>query len=228
MSAETVLVFGASQRTGLEVTRLLRARGDAVRAFVRPTTDRTGLEPLGVDYAVGDVLDSESVAAAFAQGPVSAAICTFGGARGEPRPDLDGMVNVIEAAKACDVTRVILITGIGAGDSRGAISDNVWKFLGPVLSLKGEAEASLTASGLKWTILRPGGMGSEPATGTAVKTEDHSVMGMIQRADLAALVIDCLDDDNTIGKIYHTIDPESKEVPPLQRGEQLKVGAPKP
>jgi hypothetical protein len=63
-------------------------------------------------------------------------------------------------------------------------------------------------------------MASESATGTAIRTEDHTTMGMIQRADLAALVIECLDDATTIGKIYHTIDPEAAEEPPLQRGVQ--------
>jgi hypothetical protein len=33
--ADKILVFGASQRTGLEVSRLLVGRGDKVRAFVR-------------------------------------------------------------------------------------------------------------------------------------------------------------------------------------------------
>ena len=83
-------------------------------------------------------------------------------------------------------------------------------------------------SGLDATILRPGGMLSEPATGSAIKTEDHSVMGMIHRADLAALVVESLDDDETIGKIFHTIDPEISETPPLQRGVTPKFGQEKP
>jgi uncharacterized protein YbjT (DUF2867 family) len=53
-------------------------------------------------------------------------------------------------------------------------------------------------------------------------------MGVIQRADLAALVVECLDDDSTIGKIYHTIDPEIKEAPPLQRGVAPRSGEAKP
>ena len=51
-----ILVFGASQRTGLEVARILTGRGERVTAFVRPTSDRENLEKLGVDFAVGDVI----------------------------------------------------------------------------------------------------------------------------------------------------------------------------
>jgi uncharacterized protein YbjT (DUF2867 family) len=83
-------------------------------------------------------------------------------------------------------------------------------------------------SGLDATVLRPGGMLSEPATGTAIKTEDHTVMGIIHRADLAALVVQCLDDDATIGKTFHTVDPEIKRRPGLQQGVVPKAGEEKP
>ncbi len=79
-------------------------------------------------------------------------------------------------------------------------------------------------SGLDATILRPGGLASDPASGTAIKTEDHSVMGVINRGDLARLTVDCIDDDATIGRIYHTVDPEITWQAPLQRGEDLPSG----
>jgi uncharacterized protein YbjT (DUF2867 family) len=223
-----VLILGASQRTGLEVARLLTQRGDHVRAFVRPTSDRTGLDACGVEYAVGDAVDAASVDAAVGAAPTDVLVCTIGGARGEPRPDVDGVRNLIAAAVAHKVSRLLLVTAVGAGDSRAALSDHAWKFLGPVIELKTQAEALLTASELDWTILRPGGMGSGPATGTAIKTEDHTAMGMIQRADLAALVVDCIDDAATVGKIFHTVDPADAELPPLQKGEVPVPGAAKP
>jgi len=223
--SRNILMFGASQRTGLEVARRLTARGDRVIAFVRPTSDRSELDKLGVHYAVGDVRDAAAVNRAFQQPDIDAVICTFGGARGDaPRPDAIGVRHVVNAAQAAGVMRFLIVTVIGAGDSRGAVSDNVMKFLGPVIEAKTEAEAEVTASGLDYTILRPGGMGSGPATGTAVRTEDHSAMGMIQRADLAALLVECLDDQSTIGRIYHAIDPKATEVPPLQRGDAMQQG----
>ena len=223
------LVFGASPGTGLEVARQLTGRGDRVTAAVRQTSNRSGLEPLGVDYVVADVLDAQAVDAAFNSGDYRAVVCTVGGSRKEPqRPDVIGTQNIVDSAKRHGVRRMVLVTAVGAGDSRKVLSENAWKFLGPVMELKTAAEACLTASGLDATILRPGGMNSEAATGTAIRTEDHSVMGTIQRADLAAIVIECLDDDTTIGKIYHTIDPGIQEQPPLQRGEAPRDGQEKP
>ena len=60
-----VLLFGGTRNTGLEVAKILAGRGDRVTAFVRPSSDRSGLEPLGVNFAVGDALDMDSVQAAF-------------------------------------------------------------------------------------------------------------------------------------------------------------------
>jgi uncharacterized protein YbjT (DUF2867 family) len=227
--SKDILLFGASQRTGLEVARILVARGDQVTAFVRPTSDRTELEKLAVNFVVGDVTSAADVNNAVSSGDYRAVISTVGGARGDdPRPDFIGVCNIVDAALSSGIQRMLMVTVIGAGDSRAAISDNAWKFLGPVIELKTQAEEYLMKSGLDATILRPGGMASEAATGTAIKTGDHSVMGIIQRADLAALVVECLDDDSTAGKIFHAVDPEIKERPPLERGEAMRPGAAKP
>jgi len=224
-----VLLFGASQRTGLEVARILTGRGEKVTAFVRPSSDRTNLQSLNVDFVPGDAVDADSVDAAFASGNYKAVINTIGGKRGdEPRPDFDGTRNIVDSAKRHGVTRMLLVTMVGTGDSAVVLSEQARKFLGPVAELKTRAEDYLMQSGLDATILRPGGMLSEPATGTAIKTEDHSVMGIIHRPDLAALVVESLDDDATIGKIFHTVDPGIKEQPGLQRGDVPKPGQEKP
>jgi hypothetical protein len=49
-------------------------------------------------------------------------------------------------------------------------------------------------------------------------------MGVIGRADLAQLVVDCLDDPGSIGRVYHAIDPAITRAAPLQRGEALPGG----
>ncbi|MFQ5633740.1 MAG: NAD(P)H-binding protein [Gammaproteobacteria bacterium] len=227
--ADGILLFGASQRTGLEVAKILVGRGEAVAALVRPGSDTAALEDLGVTLVRGDAMDAEAVDAAFAAGRFRAAISTIGGSRREARrPDFETTKNMTDAAARHGVRRLLLVTMIGAGDSRGVLSEQAVKFLGAVADLKTRAEEYLLGSGLDATVLRPGGMLSEPHTGTAIKTEDHTVMGMIHRADLAALVVRCLDDDATIGRIYHTVDPCIEERPPLQRGVVPRAGQEKP
>ncbi|MSR09157.1 MAG: SDR family oxidoreductase [Gammaproteobacteria bacterium] len=219
-----VLILGASRGTGLEVARLLDRRGDAVTAFVRPTTDMAALLQLRVRLFRGDILDATSVQGALASGSFRALIDTVGGRRGEPRPDYHGTRNLVDAARAAGVPRFILVTAIGCGDSRGAVGPRVIEFLGPVLEEKTLGENYLMASGLDYTILRPGGMTHDPASGTAIRTEDRQVMGMISRADLARLVVDCLDEPLSIGKVFHTVDPGIRQEAPLQRGQGFPGG----
>ncbi len=217
-----VLLFGGTRATGLEVARILRGRGEQVTAVVRPASDAADLEALGVEIVRGDALDAKAVREAFRSGQYRAVINSLGGQRGQrPRPDFEGSKNIVDAALNADVRRALMVTAIGSGDSVSAVAPKVLEVLGELLELKTKAENYLIDSGLDYTILRPGGMTSDPATGTGIKTPEHTVMGVITRADLARLVVECLDDDTTIKQIYHTVDPEIKWQPPLQRGEDL-------
>ena len=203
----TVLLVGASSGTGLEIAKVLAARGDDVTAFVRPTSDRSGLAPLNVKYVVGDATHIAEVKAAFAHQKVRAVVSTLGGRRGEPRPDLVGTKNFVDAAKAAGVKRIILITVIGAGDSLETLPVRVRGNLETVMPLKNASEAYLSSSGLNYTIIRPGGLTNAAGDGRSFLTLDHSMMSSISRAELARLTVSALDDDQTIDKIYHAIDP---------------------
>jgi uncharacterized protein YbjT (DUF2867 family) len=220
--AAGVLILGGNRGTGLETAKILALRGEAVTVLVRPESDASALEDLDITVIRGNVLDSDDVRRAYAAGEFRAVVNTVGGKRGElPRPDVVGVNNMIAGAREVGVSRAVLVTAIGAGDSRGAVAPKVLEVLGEVLELKTQAENHLMQSGLDYTILRPGGMTYDPPSGTAIKTEDHSVMGVIHRADLAQLVVDCLDDDRTIGCVLHTVDPEITWQAPLQRGEDF-------
>lgn len=222
--SDGILLVGASRGTGLEVARLLAARGESVTAFIRPTTELAGLLGLRVKLYKGDILDPRAVEGALASGNFRAVIDTVGGRRGEPRPDYHGTRNLVDAARQAGVPRFILVTAIGCGDSRAAVGPKVLEFLGAVLDEKTLGENYLMASGLDYTILRPGGMTHEAASGTAIRTEDRLAMGVINRADLARLVVECLDDPLTAGKVYHALDPAIRQAAPLQRGENLPGG----
>lgn len=64
------------------------------------------------------------------------------------------------------------------------------------LVAKNKAERDLRMyTNLDWTIIRPGGLKSEPATGKAILTDDKKASGVINRADVAALVIKALGTD---------------------------------
>ena len=70
---------------------------------------------------------------------------------------------------------------------------------------KTKAENALRSSNLKYTIIRPGQLTNDTATGNAILTED-CILGTMTRQDLASMVMKAIDDDETIGKIYSTLD----------------------
>lgn len=206
---QPVLVFGATGGSGYEVVRLLRARGQPVTAAVRPGSDRSRLEPLGVGFVVADALDPGAVRAAVAEADFQAVISTVGCLRCDPSPDFIGNRNIIDAAKAGGIGRVILITTVGAGDSYEATNLLSRLVLRKILPLKTRAEEHLRASGLDYTIIRPGGLRPESTqpTGSGYLSEDRMAMGFIHRADLARLIVAVLDDDRTIGRTFAVADP---------------------
>ncbi|MFW2405769.1 MAG: NAD(P)H-binding protein, partial [Gammaproteobacteria bacterium] len=171
-------------------------------------SDLTALNAIdGVSTTIGDAMVIEDVTAAFASGEFDAAVSTLGGTlEADVSVDSVGNINAIDAAKGAGVERFILITSIGAGDSRAGSPKGMLKVLGPVLVEKEKAERHLIDSGLKWTIMRPGVLKDDPATGKGILTQDTSALGMINRAELARLIGDAIADEETIRRIYTAIE----------------------
>ena len=200
-----ILVFGGTAGTGLETVKLLRARGIPVTVFVRPTSNRAPLEPLGVSFVVGDALNMADVGAAFATGSFKAVISSLGGRRGEPRPDYVGNRNITDAAVAAHVRRAIQVTAIGAGGRNRAKPPEDASFMRQVMYEKTRGEDHMIASGLDYTMIRPGGLTDGPPTGNGIMIEDYAE-GSVNRSDVALMNIKALEDDSTIGKAYSVID----------------------
>ncbi len=201
-----VLVFGGTSGTGLAAVQNLRAEGVDVTVFVRPTSDLSALESLGVNTVVGNALNADDVDRAYESGDFKSVISSLGGRRGERRPDLVGNLNITAAAKEKGVKRVIQISSMGVGETRKPPKpgDN---FMAAVLYIKTLAEDGLISSGLDYTIIRPGGLRRGEATGTGM-LRDYEERESIDRQELGRLVAGILDDDSTHGKILYAWDPQ--------------------
>ncbi len=200
-----ILVFGGTRATGLEVVKILAGRGEQVTVFVRPTSDLTQLEPLGVELYTGDALEADSVKAAFDAGSYRAVISSLGSRTGDNPVDDVGNINVAEAAKATGVDRMLMVSSIGAGESRSAIPFFVRWILGSALERKTKAENHIINSGLNYTIIRPGGLGDGPPTGTGVLDDDQQSFkwGRIPRAEVARQLVLAFDNPDSANTIYH-------------------------
>jgi len=203
-----IWLAGASRGVGYEIARCLRAQGQPVHALLRSQQAQPELEAMGLSVTVGDALDSQAVTQALtASGPVRAVISTIGGSpQDEQRPDRAGNRNLIDAAVQAGAGRFVLISSIGSGESRQALPQRALEALGPVLADKEQAERHLIASGLPYTIIRPGGLSSEPATDRGILTESAAVAGSITRADVARLVCRGWNADLTRNRVLAAID----------------------
>lgn len=204
----TVFLAGASRGVGREVACCLRQQSLSVKALLRAETTRAKLEAMGIEVVRGDALNAAEVEQAIlGSKPVDAVITTIGGLPQDgQRADYLGNKHLVDAGVKAKVRKFILVSSIGSGNSAAALPPQARETLGPVLVEKAKAEQYLVASGLAYTIIRPGGLKSEPATGNGLLTEDPTIAGTINRADVAQLVCRCLTSDRANHKILSAID----------------------
>ncbi|MBD0310100.1 MAG: SDR family oxidoreductase [Microcoleus sp. T1-bin1] len=203
-----IFLAGASRGVGLEIAKCLAAQKMQVTALLRSPATSTELETMGIKVVTGDALDAAAVEAAMAGGePIHAAISTIGSLpKDRELSDYWGNKNLIDAALKAGVQKFILVSSIGSGNSAPALPRQALETLRPVLIEKEKAENHLIGSGMIYTVIRPGGLKSEPATGNGILTEDCRVAGTIHRADVAQLVCQCLVSDAANNKLLSAVD----------------------
>lgn len=205
---ELVLVAGATGRTGKLAVQQLSARGYRVRALVRDAAKANEQFPRGVDVVVGDVRDPASLKAAVKGAKfVVSAIGAGGGPNPEPGngpEDIDnlGVANLAQAAKAARVKHLVLVSS--AATSRHA--DYPVPFMRPILAAKFKGETALRASGVPYTIIRPGGLVDESGGKLAVQfMQGDKSVGRIPRADVATVCIEALGRKSAQGKTFEIV-----------------------
>jgi nucleoside-diphosphate-sugar epimerase len=202
-----IFLAGASRGVGREIAHCLVQRSLPIKALLRSPDAQPDLEAMGIAVAIGDALDSAQVERAMLSDPISAVISSIGGLpKDGQRADFLGNKHLIEAAVKANVQKFILVSSIGSGNSAVALPPQALETLGAVLVEKEQAEQSLIASGLTYTIIRPGGLKSDPATGNAVLTPDPTIAGSIHRADVASLVCQCLQSDRANNRVLSAVD----------------------
>ena len=207
-TTSNIFIAGASRGVGLEIAKCLIEQQLKVKALLRTEASRAELEAIGIKVVLGDALNIADVERAILTNePVYAVISTIGSLpKDSEKVDYIGNKNLIDAAVKAGVQKFILVSSIGSGNSVVALPPQVLQTLGPVLVDKEKAEQHLIKSGLTYTIIRPGGLVSEPATGNGVLTEEPRISGSIHRADIAQLVCRCLNSELANNKVFSAVD----------------------
>ncbi|MDJ0553747.1 MAG: SDR family oxidoreductase [Microcoleaceae cyanobacterium MO_207.B10] len=209
MTSESyIFLAGASRGVGREIAKCLLKQNRQVKALLRSPDTQSELEAMGIKVVMGDALDPTATETAMVDDKsIEAVISTIGGLpKDGERSDFLGNKNLIDAAVKAKAQKFILISSIGSGESAAALSPQVMETLGPVLVEKEKAEKYLIDSGLTYTIIRPGGLKSEAATGNAILTTNFKVAGTIHRADVAQLACKCLMSPTANNQVLSAID----------------------
>jgi putative NADH-flavin reductase len=195
----TLLVIGASRGIGLETVRCALAAGHRVRALARGA-DAISVDDPGLQKVAADALDAAAVARATEGAD---AVIQSLGASHSLQSVLGGTTIfsqatriLIDAMQTTGVRRLVVVTGLGAGDSRGhgGLLYDALVFpivLKRIYDDKDVQEQMIRASGLEWTIARPGFLTSGPETGQARALTDPREWraGSISRSDVASFLV---------------------------------------
>ena len=197
--AKKILVLGATGGTGQLIIGQALAKGYDVTALVRSPEKGAGLT--GVKLAIGDARDETALRQAIrGQDAVVSALGTPPSPFKEVTLLSTATRALVNAMQAEGVSRLVAITGIGAGDSAGHGGFAFDHLILPLLlrhvyADKNRQEAIIRQSGLDWTLVRPAVLNDKPGKGAPRALEDLSQFhgGTIARADVAAFIVDELE-----------------------------------
>ena len=104
---------------------------------------------------------------------------------------------------------MVVISSIGAGNSKEAMTCIFRLMMGQVIKAKSRLEEEIIASGVDYTILRPGGYTNRPQSGKIALGEGGKISGLIQREQVAKVCIDAITEPSMVNRTFEVVD-ESK------------------
>ncbi|HET7578369.1 MAG TPA: SDR family oxidoreductase [Bacillales bacterium] len=199
-----VLVIGANGKIGKHiVSKLAASNKHEVRAMVRDESQREELEKRGGEVVIADL--EKDFSHAF-EGCHAAIFTAGSGAHTGPDKtelvDRQGAMKAVDLAKEHQIARFLIVSSMNADTP-----DNGPESMKHYYKAKGDADHHLQASGLNYTIVRPGRLSLDPATGKIEASDKIENRGSrdIPREDVAEVMIASLDHENTYNRTFEIL-----------------------
>ena len=205
-----IAVVGGHGNVARHLHPLLVAAGHTPVALVRREEYRAELEGKGAVVRLLDVEgeDASAFAEAF-EGCHAVVFAAGGGPDGnierKRTVDLEGSLKSIEGARRAGISRFVQVSAIGVDAPLPPDTEAVWR---AYAEAKRDADAALRASGLDWTIIRPGRLTDGPPTGLVALGPDLE-RGEVPRADVAAVLAAVIDTGGGIGAQWDLVSGET-------------------
>src|SRR5271156_2224253 len=202
-----ILVIGATGSIGSLVVEEAPRQGHSVRALVR-SADKAHRLPANAEAIVGDLTRPDTLATAVkdVDGIVFTHGSDGGGKVGSETVDYGGVRNVLRALGS-QGPRIALMTAIGVTNRTGSYNRSTESH-----DWKRRAERLVRASGLPYTIVRPGWFDeNEPAQHRLVLLQGDRRQsgtpsdGVVARQQIAEVLVQSLRSRNAVGKTFELI-----------------------
>jgi uncharacterized protein YbjT (DUF2867 family) len=206
-----IAIVGGHGKVALHLARTLTDRGDQVTSVVRNPDHADDVSATSARPVVADIENLDTDALADLLAGHDAVVFSAGAGGGDPARtysvDRDAAIRVIDAASQTGVRRFVMVSYFGAGPGHGVPEDNSFF---AYAEAKAAADAHLRASDLGWTVLGPGRLTLEPATGRIAVGADAAEKAEVSREDVALVAAAVLNDESTVRR---TIDFNNGDLP---------------
>ena len=193
-----VFVTGGTGFTGSYVIPLLLKHGYEVRCLYRHESDRSVLPEPEIEWALGDLGDSRALSASMRGMDALVNVASLGFGHAD---------SIVRAAQEAGIQRAVFVSTTAIFTQLNAKSKQV----------RLAAEATIQASGLKYTILRPTMIYGSPRDRNMwrlirfmryspivpVFGDGNYMQQPIYVGDVAQAIVSCLCNEQTIGKSYN-------------------------
>ena len=201
-----IAVVGATGPTGQLAVAEALGRGHEVVAYVRRPQAMTAVPRLSV--VPGELADIDAFASAIAGCDV--VVCTLGNRSFKIRNFMREHLPMVSAAMLrSGVNRLVLMSALGGGELPTKVTGvgrGIFKFLSRTVFVdRTESESELAATGVAWCGVYPGFLTDGPAVSKVDVVDLNDLLdvrggGQIPRANVASLLVDLAEDDQSPGR----------------------------
>ena len=199
-----VLVIGANGKTATHVVRRLKEGPHEPLAMIRDPAQRANFDDMSIPTVLADLEYPIDHAVKGCDAVIFAA--GSGGHTGKDKTvliDHVGAIRAIVSAQVNGAKRFVMLSALN-------VDVNSQSSIAHYHRAKAHADNHLRETDLDYTIICPGRLTDEPATGkVSVSAELHG-QGLTSRENLAAALAVCLDLENTIRKSFRLLEGDTR------------------
>lgn len=201
------MIIGGHGKVAQVTIPRLAAEGHQVTAVIRSAEQAPAVEALGATAVVADVEQLDTVGLGGLVVGSDAVVWSAGAGGGDPARtravDRDAAIRTIDSCVREEVERFVMVSYSRSGRDEVA-DDNPFVHYARA---KAEADAHLQQSTLNWTILGPGQLTDEPATGM-IEVGEHVTGGKTSRENVAQVIAEVTPRNNLNKAIINFRDGE--------------------